>query len=149
MRISRRKLIESVLGALAALGLPLAPRAEMGPAAAFEATDADEALRLLFAGKPVHASDAVTLTLPPRIDNGANVSVAVATALTGVRSIALVAARNPRPLAAWFEFAEGTRPAIGCRIKVAESGDVRAVVETAEGLFATSANVIVTVGGCA
>jgi sulfur-oxidizing protein SoxY len=149
MRVSRRTLIEGVLGVLAALGLPLAPRAETGPAAAFEATDADEALQLLFAGRPVNPSDAVALTLPPRVDNGANVSVSVATTLTRVRSIALVAGRNPRPLAAWFELAEGARPAIGCRIKVAESCDVRAVVETEDGLFGTSASVTVTVGGCA
>jgi sulfur-oxidizing protein SoxY len=149
MRVRRRTLIEGVLTVWAALGLPLALRAETGPAAAFEATDADEALCLLFSGRPVNPSDAVTLTLPQRIDNGANVSVTVATTLAGARSIAVVVERNPRPLAALFELAAGTRPSIGCRIKVAESGAVRAVVETDQGLFGTAVDVTVTVGGCA
>jgi sulfur-oxidizing protein SoxY len=153
MTLSRRRLIERGLALLAALGLPRTPCAATGPAAgaaaAFEATRADEALRLLFGGQSVQPSDAVTLTLPPRVDNGANVSVSVATTLEHVRSVALAVERNPRPLAAWFELAEGTRPAIGCRIKVAESCSVRAVVQTDDGLFGTTADVTVTIGGCA
>lgn len=149
MSLSRRRLLERGFALLAALGLPLALRAEIGPAAAFEATNADEALRRLFGDAAVTPSGAVSLTLPLLADNGASVPVAVATTLAGARSIALVVDRNPRPLAAWFELGEGMRPAIATRIKLGETSAVRAVVQTGDGLFGASADVTVTVGGCA
>jgi sulfur-oxidizing protein SoxY len=83
------------------------------------------------------------------IDNGANVPVAVATTLAGVRSMALVVERNPRPLAVWFELGEGMRPVINTRIKLGETSTVHAIVQTGEGLFGAAADVTVTVGGCA
>jgi sulfur-oxidizing protein SoxY len=177
MNLSRRRLLEGGLALLAALGLPVslwrplraaspAPStevategateeateeatAETGLAAAFAATRADEALRHLYGEMPVSPSAAVTLTVPLIVDNGASVPVEVATTLTGVRTIALVVDRNPRPLAALFELADGTPPAIGCRLKLGETSTVRAVLQTEAGLFGAAADVTVTVGGCA
>jgi sulfur-oxidizing protein SoxY len=147
--LSRRRIIQGSLALLAALGLPPALRAETGPAAAFAATDADEALRRLFGDAAITPSGAVALTLPLMVDNGANVPVEVTTTLDGVRSIALVVDRNPRPLAAWFELAAGMHPAMATRIKLGATSTVRAVVQTDAGLFAATADVTVTVGGCA
>jgi sulfur-oxidizing protein SoxY len=153
MKLNRRRLIEGGLAVLTTLGLPAGMRAREDGAqpveAAFAATDADEALRRLFGGLSVTPSAAVRLTLPTMADNGANVPVAVAATLTGVRSIALVVDRNPRPLAAWFELGEGMRPAIETRIKLGETSTVRAIVQTREGLFGAAADVTVTIGGCA
>lgn len=173
MKLSRRTLLEGGLALLAALGLPVTwwrPLRAASPAtfteeatekaaeeatqeaalaAAFAATRADEALRRLYGDTPVSPSAAVTLNVPLIVDNGASVPVEVATTLAGVRAIALVVDRNPRPLAALFELAEGTPPAIGCRLKLGETSTVRAVVQTDSGLFGAAADVTVTVGGCA
>jgi sulfur-oxidizing protein SoxY len=153
MRLSRRRLLEGSLALLAVPGLPAALRADdvaaVSVGAAVEATDAGTALRRLFGDAEVIPSAAVKLTLPTMVDNGANVPVAVATTLTGVRSMALVVDRNPRPLAAWFELGEGMRPAIDTRIKLGETSTVRAIVQTGDGLFGAAADVTVTVGGCA
>lgn len=153
MRLSRRRLLEGSLALLAVPGLPAVLRADdvvgVSVEAAFEATDAVTAQRRLFGEAEVMPSAAVKLTLPTMIDNGANVPVGVVTTLTGVRSMALVVDRNPRPLAVWFEFYEGMRPAIDTRIKLGETSTVRAIVQTGEGLFGAAADVTVTVGGCA
>ena len=82
-------------------------------------------------------------------ENGAVVPVSVATTLPGVRSISLVVANNPRPLAAHFELSDEMQAAIACRIKMAETSDLTAVVRTGDGLFSASAVVKVTLGGCA
>jgi sulfur-oxidizing protein SoxY len=177
MNLSRRRLLEGGLALLAALGLPVTfwrPLRAASPAtstevatekateeateeatekaalaAAFAATRADEVLRRLYGDTPVSPSAAVTLIVPLMVDNGASVPVEVATTLAGVRAIALVVDRNPRPLAALFELAEGTPPAIACRIKLGETSSVRAVLQTDAGLFGAAADVTVTVGGCA
>ncbi|MDX1379546.1 MAG: thiosulfate oxidation carrier protein SoxY [Xanthomonadales bacterium] len=117
--------------------------------AALAATTAAEALQLLYGGAPIGASAAIALTVPSRVDNGANVPVAVAASLEGVRSIALVVERNPRPLAVLYEIPAATRPEIACRIKMAESGTLLALVDTADGVFSAAAEVTVTQGGCA
>lgn len=161
MSLSRRRLLEYGFALLAALGLPVTLRAaspasateeaaeEAALAAAFAATRADEALRHLYGDLPVSPSQAITLRIPLVVDNGASVPVEVATTLAGVRAIALVVDRNPRPLAALFEFAEGTPPMLGCRLKLGETSTVRAVLQTDAGLFGAAADVTVTVGGCA
>jgi len=133
----------------AATGAPPGPASGPELEAAFDATAAPEALRLLYGGAPIEPSVAISLTVPSRVDNGANVPVAVATTLEGVRSIALVVERNPRPLAVLFEIPAGTRSDIACRIKLAESGMLLAVVDTADGVYSTAAEVTVTQGGCA
>jgi sulfur-oxidizing protein SoxY len=146
-------LLEGSLALMAVPGLPASLRSDdvaaVSVGAAFEATDAGTALRRLFGDAEVIPSAAVNLTLPTMIDNGANVPVAVATTLAGVRSMALVVERNPRPLAVWFELGEGMRPVINTRIKLGETSTVHAIVQTGEGLFGAAADVTVTVGGCA
>jgi sulfur-oxidizing protein SoxY len=140
---------------IAAAGGTAAPAVAAGAASAaalagaFDATTAPDALRLLYGGAHIEPSPAVALTAPQRADNGADVPIAVAATLEGVRAIAIVIEKNPRPLAAVFETPNGTKPEITCRIKIAESCTVLAVVETAGGLFSAAAEVTVTQGGCA
>ena len=169
LRTNRRTFLQAALALLGWLGWSRAARAAVGrdaapghaagaaPGAAvvagldaaFAATTAPEALQLLYGGAPIEASAAIALTVPSRVDNGANVPVAVATSLEGVRSIALVVERNPRPLAVLYEIPAATRPDVACRIKMAESGRLLALVDTADGVYSAAAEVTVTQGGCA
>ena len=48
-----------------------------------------------------------------------------------------------------YEIPAATRPDIACRIKLAGSGRLLAVVDTAGGVFSVAAEVTVTQGGCA
>ena len=42
----------------------------------------------------------------------------------------------------------GTLPEVSCRIKMGETSDVMAVVQTSSGVFSASRVVKVTIGGC-
>jgi len=149
MESGRRSLLQGAIALLALTGLPRALLGGVWPEQAFESTAAREALIGLLGTDRTEPSYEVTLTVPTFAENGALVPVTVKTTLQDVKSISIVVNNNPRPLAASFELAAGTLPEIACRIKMAETSDVLAVVQTANGVFSTSANVAVTVGGCA
>jgi sulfur-oxidizing protein SoxY len=74
--------------------------------------------------------------------------VEINTTLPDVESVSIVVRNNPRPLAASFDIPAGTLPDIECRIKMGETSDVMAVVRTKTGVFSTSKEVKVTIGGC-
>ena len=94
-------------------------------------------------------SDQITLKLPAIADDGAVVPVTISTTLENAETISIVVRNNPRPLAASFAIPPDTLPEISCRIKMAESSDVTAVVTTADGTYSTAKSVRVTIGGCA
>ena len=56
--------------------------------------------------------------------------------------------KNPNPLSARFQVNPGVAANTSTRIKMGESSDVIAAVETADGVFVTRKNVKVTIGGC-
>ena len=65
-----------------------------------------------------------------------------------MRTIAIIATKNPVPLVATFVCSPRTRAFVATRIKLAESCDVIAVVETDDGCFRARKAVEVTIGGC-
>lgn len=149
MKSGRRLILKGGIAFLALLGLPGRLLASVWPELAFESKAASETLISLFGTDQTLPSPEITLTAPTFAENGAIVPIKVATTLQDVKSINIIVHRNPRPLAASFNLAATTLPNIACRIKMAETSDVIAVVQTGNGIFSASANVIVTVGGCA
>ena len=143
----KRRSVVQGLFALAALTLaPMQLFARNAPA--FKATAADKAIQALFKGKPVTESDKVMLKVPDIAENGAVVPVTVKTKLTGVKSISLIVVENPTPLSASFKLMPGVEAEISARIKMGQSSDVIAAVETDNGVYTTKKNVKVTIGGC-
>ena len=128
--------------------LPRAVMAAAWPEKAFGSTAADQALTGLFGTTETTASDQISLSAPEIAENGAVVPVEISTTLADVESISIVVPNNPRPLAASFEVPAGTLAEIECRIKMGETSDVMAVVKTSSGLYSTSKEVKVTIGGC-
>jgi len=128
--------------------MPKALLAAAWPDEAFGVTSADGALRELFGTTQFTPSDQVKLKAPEIAENGAVVPVTISTTLANVESISIVVEKNPRPLAATFEILPGTIPEIASRIKMGQTSDVLAVVKTADGIFSTSKQVKVTIGGC-
>jgi sulfur-oxidizing protein SoxY len=141
MRTGRRLFIGGIL-AFTALAM-------VWPKIAFGSTEAGEALIELLGTDQTTPSDEISMVLPVIAENGAEVPVMVKTSLTGVKSINIVVERNPRPLAISFEFSPHMLPEVSCRIKMAETSRVMAVVVTGSGIFSTSREVTVTLGGCA
>jgi sulfur-oxidizing protein SoxY len=148
MDVGKRLLLKGGVALAALAALPRTLLAAMWPEEAFAATEADAAMSTLFGTNQATASDQITLKVPEIAENGAVVPVTISTTLTDVESISIVVKNNPRPLVASFEIPAGTLPNVSSRIKMGETSDVTAVVKTAEGLYSTSRQVKVTIGGC-
>jgi len=149
MILCRRKLLKGGVAVLALLGLPRLLLAGAWPKEAFAATEASQARINLLGTDQTTPSDEILLSAPMVAEDGSIVPISVETSLQDVRSISIVVMNNPRPLAVSFEIHAGTLPEISCRIKMAETSEVMAVVRTGNGIFSTSTHVKVTLGGCA
>ena len=134
---------------MALLAMPASLLARTWPQKALAATDASKALINLLGTDQTTPSEKIALSAPAIAENGAAVAVSVECSLPGIESISIVVEKNPRPLAISFDFTPRMLPGIACRIKMAETSRVMAVVATDHGIFSTSREVKVTVGGCA
>ncbi len=156
MDMLRRTMLKGV-GAGGALAAALAAgilkptevlAAEEWNRAAFEAKDAAAALKGIGAANPADSKD-IVLTAPEIAENGAMVQVVVLSNIPNTVSISVLSLKNPLPLAASFDFANGAVPEVQVRVRLAETTQVRAVIKTADGKFyAAQKEVKVTVGGC-
>ncbi len=140
-----------VLAAALATGLLKPTRAfaaEEWNKAAFDAKDAGGALKGLGASTAAESKD-IVLTAPEIAENGAVVQVTVVSNIPNTVSISILSLKNPQPLAATFDFANGAVPDVQVRVRLAETTSVKAVVKTADGKFFTAQKEVkVTVGGC-
>ena len=135
-------------GALAAAGL-LSARAHAATwnKSGFEAKAAADAVKNLGAANLIESKD-IAITAPDIAENGAVVPVAVTSRIPNTQSISIIAEKNPFPLAATFDIANGAEGYASTRIKMGQTSHVRAIVK-ADGKFYTSAKEVkVTVGGC-
>ena len=137
----------ALLGIAGMAGSARAASDDGWPAEAFHQKTPDAAIKLLY-GKPFEASDKVTLDVPEIAENGAVVPVSVSSSLPGVTAISIIVPENPFALAATYKFADGTAASIGCRLKMAKTSNVIAIVESGGKLYSTSKEVKVTLGGC-
>lgn len=148
MQTGRRFLLKAGLAIAAIAAVPKTLLAAAWPADAFKSAQAAEAMKSLFGSDQATPSDQITLGVPTIAENGAVVPIEVSTSLQNVASISVVVPNNPRPLAANFVLSAGVVPEISSRIKMGKTSDVIAVVKTDAGLFSTSKEVKVTIGGC-
>ena len=148
MPFGRRLFLHGTAAAASLLAVPRAILAAAWPEKAFSASVASQAMIELFGTDQTTASAAISLTAPEVAENGAVVPVSVKTTLDNVSSVSILVAKNPRPLAISFDIPPGTLPDVSCRIKMGQTSQVMAVVLTDSGLYSTSREVRVTVGGC-
>jgi sulfur-oxidizing protein SoxY len=116
------------------------------PAQSFAAT-VDELVNEFTGGADV-AEGGVTLDAPEIAENGNTVPISVSA--EGASAIMVLAAGNPPPPVATFNFGPlaGSSSA-STRIRLAGTQDVVAIAKMADGSFArTSKEVKVTIGGC-
>jgi len=156
MDILRRTLLKGA-GATGALAAAIAAgvlkptqvlAAEEWNRSAFDAKDLSAALKGLGASTTSDSKD-IAIKAPDIAENGAVVPVEVVSNIPNTISIAVLAVKNPLPLTAAFDFANGALPELQVRVRLAETTDVRAIVKTADGkYFAAQKQVKVTVGGC-
>lgn len=138
-------------------GISLAPgaQAQLPPNIAAQRKQAlDEAMRKVTGGAPVRRGR-VKLGLPPLIDNGNSVPVAVTvespmTAADHVRAIHVFTEKNPQPnvVSAYFTPRSG-KAAVSTRARIADSGVVVGIAQMSDGSYwSDSVQVIVTLSAC-
>jgi len=115
---------------------------------AFDAPTAEEALAALLGGERPVPSDKIAVRAPDIAENGGSVPIEVLSELPGIRAISIVVPKNPRPLIATFEVGDEFGGFINTRIKMRESSEVVALVQTSSGFFTAKTSVKVTMGGC-
>ena len=148
MHIGRRLFINGGLALAALTALPRALLAAAWPEKAFSSPLASEAMIDLLGTDKTIPSDQITMKAPEIAENGAVVPIRIKTTLENVESISIIVEKNPRPLAATVEILPGTLPEFSSRIKMRETSQVLVVVKTDSGLYSTSKEIKVTIGGC-
>ena len=86
--------------------------------------------------------------MPDRAENGDVVPVSVAADFNDVQRITLVADKNPVPIIASFRLAPEVEGFVATRVKLAESCNVLAFVESGGKLYSGTKPVQVMIGGC-
>ncbi|MBI2319962.1 MAG: thiosulfate oxidation carrier protein SoxY [Betaproteobacteria bacterium] len=137
------------LAAAAGLSRPNPGLAQQWNRAAFEAADMNEALRALGAANAVE-SKAVRFANPtPEVaDNGDAVPIAVASAIPGTRSIAVLVEKNPTVLSARFDIPAGTEAFVSTRIRMGASSAVVALVGAGGNYYYARKQIEVEQCGC-
>ena len=137
MTYSRREALAIGGAAVVASALPMAAYASA----------TDEAIAAFTGGAEV-GTDGIELTAPEIAENGNTVPISVNA--PGAASIMVLAAGNPLPAVATFNFGPlAASQDAATRIRLARTQDVIAIAKMADGSFAqTQATVKVTIGGC-
>jgi sulfur-oxidizing protein SoxY len=151
-----------VLKAAAAAGIAAAWPHDPARAQGFLANLAPEepvekTIQRLFGSRPIRDGAAVmTLDLPLIAEDGGNVAMSVEvkspmTPQSYVKAIYILSDKNPRPLNARFNLTPACGQAyIATSLRLADTGDVRAVAEMQDGtLLMVKRSVRVVVAGCA
>ncbi|MEQ1776517.1 MAG: thiosulfate oxidation carrier protein SoxY [Burkholderiales bacterium] len=113
----------------------------------FESKAVADAMKSLGASSAAESRD-IVITAPDIAENGAVVPIEVVSRIPNTQSISIVAEKNPFPLTATVDFANGAEPYAYVRIKMGQTSNVRAVVKAGGKFFTAVKEVKITVGGC-
>lgn len=113
----------------------------------FESKAVAEVMKSLGATAAVDSAG-IVITAPDIAENGAVVPIEVVSRIPNTQSISVIAEKNPFPLAATADFANGAEPYAYVRIKMGQTSNVRAVVKADGKFFTAVKEVKITIGGC-
>jgi sulfur-oxidizing protein SoxY len=114
---------------------------------AFGARSAADALKSIGASNAAPSKD-ILIEAPQIAENGLVVPIEITSNIPGTKAISVLIEKNPFPLVARFEFAEGALPYVKLNAKFGETSDVRVVAEAGGRNFLATREVKVTIGGC-
>jgi len=114
---------------------------------AFDAKTLADAVKGLGGGAPALSKD-VTITGPDIAENGAVVPVDVTSNIPNTISIAILVDKNPFPLNAVFDFANGAVADVSARLKLGQTSLVKAIAKADGKFYIAQKECKVTVGGC-
>lgn len=148
MPLSRRTFVQaSLVGAAIGAVASQSGNAAL-PAAVFSAATPADAIRATLGSAESVADERIRLNLPDRAENGDVVPVSIDADLSNVQRITLVADKNPVPVVASFRLGPEVEGFVATRMRLAETGNVTAVVESGGKFYTGSKTVQVLIGGC-
>lgn len=115
--------------------------------AAFESKALADALKSIGAGNPIESRD-IVITAPDIAENCAVVPIAVTSKIPNSQSIAILAEKNPFPLAAMFDVTGGGEAYVSVRLKMGKTSNVYAVVKADGKTYSAVKEIKITIGGC-
>lgn len=146
--MQRRNFLALLSGALATVLIaPITAFAAIWNKSAFDAVKLAEALKYLNIQLEL-ASPAIVIIAPDKAENGAIVQVEVKSNIANTESIAIFVEKNPTPLIAHVKFSNGAEPFLVTRIKMAETSEIKVVVQAGSQHFTHAKHVIVLENGC-
>jgi len=148
MHVERRGFMAGAI-ALVVAGLlkPVAALAAVWNKEAFASKSAADAMKSL--GTPsAEANPGIVIEAPQIAENGAVVPIEVTSNIPGTTSIAVLVEKNPYPLVAKFDFAEGAAPFVKINAKMGETSDVRVIATAGGKNYQATKEIKVTIGGC-
>jgi sulfur-oxidizing protein SoxY len=145
----KRSLAASAVGLAASAGVlkPARVSAAEWPRSAFQARTVEEAVKNLYGGAEIAASNAVRIHAMPQAENGAAVPIAVSVELPDAEAISIYVEKNDFPLVTNV-ILNGAEPYLSTRIKMRASSDVIVVCKAGGKLYGARHHIKVTVGGC-
>ena len=154
MNTLRRSFLQLILQTTAAAAAVAAGLGKVTQAVAatwnksgFESKAVSEVMKSLGATGAVDNAG-IVITAPDIAENGAVVPIEVVSRIPNTQSISVIAEKNPFPLAATADFANGAEPYAYVRIKMGQTSNVRAVVKADGKFFTAVKEVKITIGGC-
>ena len=115
---------------------------------AFAAKTGDQVAKILAGELKIIPSKEIELNIPGNAENGTNVPVTISSNLEGIRSIAIVAEKNPIPLVGLFRLENDAEVYLQARLKLASSSHVTVLANTDDQILSSRQYVKVTVGSC-
>ncbi|MEO6023425.1 MAG: thiosulfate oxidation carrier protein SoxY [Burkholderiales bacterium] len=143
----RRNLLKGFATLAALTLLPLRALAAEWNKVAFDAKTLPEALKGAGIQNAIESKD-IVIRAPDIAENSAVVPVEVNCKIPNTRSISIFADKNPQPLVAQFNIADGVEPYVSTRIKMGDTGNIRVIVQADGKNYVAMKEVKVTIGGC-
>jgi sulfur-oxidizing protein SoxY len=154
MSMTRRSFLEAVFSGVAAAstlaaGVLTARRVRAAvPPETFASKSPADAIRDVLATYQAPEDPAVKLDVADTVEMGDRVPVSVTATLDDVESITIVADKNPDPVIASYRLDPQLQPYIATRVRLAESGEVHALVKAGGTLHRATRRVQVAISGC-
>jgi sulfur-oxidizing protein SoxY len=146
--MQRRDFIKLISGAFTfVLIAPINAFAAIWNKPAFDAVNLNDASKNLNIQSEILSQD-IFINAPDKAENGAIVQVEVQSNIANTEAISIFVEKNPTPLIAHFKFGDGMEPFVVTRIKMAETSDIKVVVNAGNQYFTNTKHVVVLENGC-
>lgn len=114
---------------------------------AFEAKAVADALKHIAAAGATESAE-ILIKAPDIAENGAVVPIEVTSRIADAESIALLVEKNPFPLLAYVDLANGAEAYLNTRCKMGQTSVVKVLVKAGGKHYIASREIKVTIGGC-